>query len=141
MHADFVDWGEMQRQLACDDYHLHGEKLRMERVHPSTAIQVVVSSISGSAIHEDVIDGYFSNPRRTGVSSKGKIAVEAHEQRQDVFIVTYPSEHGELKLFRCLLHLHRCVICTTITADESCMDLKCGLCRMSQKQLWIEPCI
>ena len=70
--------------------------MRIERSIPSTAIQVIVSTESSVPIHEDVLEGYFGNPRVTGVSAHGRIDVRAYDQKDDVFIITYSSENGKM---------------------------------------------
>lgn len=86
----------MQRRIAQNEFHLHGEKLRMERVYPSSVIQVMVSTMNkNSPVHVDVLETYFGNPRSTGVSSVGKISAKRYKDRDDVYTVKYPSELGK----------------------------------------------
>ena len=91
-----IDNRVLQQRLTQYDYHLHGERMRIERTIPSTAMQVIVSTESSVPIHEDVLEGYFGNPRVTGVSAHGRIDVRAYDQKDDVFIITYSSENGKM---------------------------------------------
>ena len=49
-----IDNRVLQQRLTQYDYHLHGERMRIERTIPSAAMQVIVSTDTSVPIHEDV---------------------------------------------------------------------------------------
>lgn len=66
----------------------------MERVEASNEIEVIVKSSDIDRLHPDIVSGYFSNPRNTGVHSASQIDVQRYHAKKDTFIIAYQSPQG-----------------------------------------------
>lgn len=86
---------DIKRRAALKEHRLHGETLKIETAQPSTSLLVMVSSkCENNPIHQEMLEGYFGNPKLTGVSASGSLTVEPYHNKQDMFIVTFTSDAG-----------------------------------------------